>query len=115
MSAASLDSALSAMMNTTVIVYQGVTRDAYGKQTLGTGTSVLAHISRGSMKLSDGETQDVPAVGKVYLAEILNIDPATDELELPDGSRPKIVEAIVRYDEFGQEHHEEVSLTRERV
>lgn len=115
MSAGSLDSLLSDMMQTTVTVYQSVTRDEYGKQTLGSGTTHSAHISQGTMKFSSVDGEDVPVTGKVYLGTILNFDPATDVLELPDGSRPRVVESVVRYDEFGNQHHEELSLTRERV
>ena len=115
MTAGSLDAALSAMMQTTVTIYQNVTRDSYGKRTLGAGVEYLAHISQGSMKISDGDNDDVPITGKVYLSTIVNFDAQADVIELPDGSRPRVVETVVRYDENGAVHHEELSLAREQV
>lgn len=109
---ASLDPLLADLMLTEVTVYQSVTRDAYGKRTLGAGTTVLAHISQGAGKVSDGDGEQVPIDATLYLADVLNVDPATDVVELPDGSRPRVVSSMVRYDEYGEKHHEQVLLTR---
>lgn len=115
MTAGSLDFTLLGMMQTTVTIYQNVTRDSYGKQTLGSGVEYDAHIAQGAMKISEGEDEDVPVTGKVYLGTIVNFDPAADVLEFPDGSQPRVVDVVVRYDEYGEAHHEEISVSREKV
>jgi hypothetical protein len=109
--AASLDRSLIEMMNTPVTVYQGVTRDAYGAQTLGAGVVVLCHLSQGSSLSSTDDGEQAPTEAVLYLSQILNVDPASDYLTLPNGESPRIVRALVRYDERGAPHHEVVYLS----
>lgn len=112
MTAGSLDAGLVAMMNQTVTVYQSVTRDAYGKRTLGAGTTVAAYITEGGGRTyTTPEGDEVPIVAVAYLSEILRVDPASDVVELPTGVRPKVVDSTIYYDEVGNLHHERVRLT----
>ena len=112
MVAGSLDPALSDMMQTTVTVYESVTRDEYGQRTLGSGTSVSAYLRQGFEVVTTESGDDVPVTARLYMSDVLDVDPAVDVVELPDGSRPKIVASRVYRDENGTKHHEMLMLSR---
>ena len=110
----SLDPLLAELCNTEVKLYRA-TRDAYGKPTYTLQATFDAHIQINASQVSGVEGQDVDSDTIVWSPTIVNADPATDVIELPNGDRPRMVAARLSYDENGDVHHEKIFLTRERV
>lgn len=100
------------LCNTSVTRYRQSARDEYGAPTYAvSGDMVDVHLALGAPKEAGFEQQETPVAATIYSPTILNVDPDRDVIELPDGSRPRIVNAVVRYDEAGNEHHEVIMLS----
>ena len=100
-----LDPDLRKMMQNTVTIRRRTGYDAYGGRTFGAGTEYNAYVQYGVERDFDDEGMELQvAGGRIFVdgAPRVTVD---DEIELPDGSKPRIVNVEYWTDEQG-DHHE---------
>jgi hypothetical protein len=93
------------MMNARVTIRPVSGRDNYGKPTFGTAVVYDCRVNYRAIRTSNRSSgQEVIAAGEVWLLGQLhpNID---DQVTLPDGTRPVLINWDTPMDETGEEHH----------
>ena len=78
-------------------------RDSYGKPTHGSGTVFSARVSRKKVKVRDAQGEEINADGVVWLLGTPNVL-VTDQIQLPDATKPVIVVVERPSDESGVHH-----------
>lgn len=107
--AASLDAALLDMMNETITVKTLASVNNYGEETHTGTTTYSAYIDRSPSITRDGQGREVVASATLYVAsETISV---TDQIVMPNGTTPPIVNVSTYYDEDGDIHHQVVSVT----
>lgn len=99
-----IDSALTALMVQSITIAAVATKDAYGKRTWGSASTInQCRVQTGDHKVLDSTGQEKVANGRVYVpgAPTLTLN---DKMTLPDGSSPPIL-AINRFGDENGSHH----------
>ena len=98
-----MDSRLKELMITSG-TYQNVTsKDIYGKRTGGTAVKFKCHIKYNRRETYTPEGNIVVLGGSVIMDGVYDVQ-KNAILNLPDGSKPKIVSVQTFYDEVGPHH-----------
>lgn len=100
-----LDFDLRKLMQNTITVYRTTAFDSYGGRTYDAGTEYNAYVQYGVERVynDEGDEEQI-AGGRIFVdgAPRVRID---DQIELPDGTRPRIINVEYWTDEQG-DHHE---------
>ena len=93
------------MMLQTIILFPQAAVDKYGKQSFGTGVSYRCRIMNTQRILQDAQGREIIEAGRAIIYGVLAATPsAHDEVQLPDGSTPKVVSVSKVQDEVGDHH-----------
>lgn len=99
-----IDAALLEIMVDTITIAGVATRDAYGKRTWSSATTVThCRVQTGAHKVTDTEGTEVIASGKVYVPGSPTLT-LYDKVTLPDGTQPPIITVDRVGDEIGSNH-----------
>lgn len=99
-----IDAQLLEIMVDTITLAAVSTKDAYGKRTWATASSVTnCRVQTGSHKVIDNAGAEAVAVGKVYVPGSPTLT-LNHKLTLPDGTSPPILQVERVGDEIGSNH-----------
>jgi hypothetical protein len=93
----------TALMPTTATFQNVSSRDVYGTRTGGTVVTFKCHIKYNRREAYQPDGSVVTFGGTVYMDDVYNVDKAAI-LNLPDGTKPKILNVQTFYDEVGPHH-----------
>ena len=100
----SIETLLTELMVQTITVAAVSTKDAYGKRTWGSPTSITnCRVQSGNHKVVDSTGQEQVAVGRVYVPGVPSIT-LNDKITLPGGATPPILMVDQFSDERGSHH-----------
>lgn len=104
----SLSSSILREMRDNVTFYPAASVDEYGKPTYGAGVMAKARVVQRGRMIQIDHGESIRAEGVVYVAPVngvlLDIKPGEGVLELPDGTRPRILAIDIYDDENDLEH-----------
>ena len=108
------------MCDSTITHAPIASRDAYGKETIGSGTAVRAKVSFDQSRAVSRTGEDIPVSARCWCPPPGYTPPGSstatptfatnDQLTLPDGATYTIVSIDVPYDTDGAAHHQKVSV-----
>lgn len=93
----------SDMFPDTVGISEFASRDSYGKPLFGSQVSYRGRVVYKPTKVNDSSGQEVVAKGQVWIQGVPAIDPE-DEIELPDGTTPRVLSVSKFPDQNGMHH-----------
>lgn len=100
----SLDPLLAELMVDTITLAGVSSKDAYGKRTWGSATTITnCRVQSGTHKIVDGNGAEIVAEGTVYVPNAPTVT-VNSKLTLPDGSTPPILLVDRVGDERGAHH-----------
>lgn len=100
----SIDPLLTELMVDSITVAAVSAKDAYGKRTWGSATTLSnCRVQSGDHKILDSLGQEKVATGRVYIAGAPTLT-LNDKITLPDGSQPPVL-AIDRFGDENGSHH----------
>jgi hypothetical protein len=99
-----IETLLTDLMVETITVAPVSAKDAYGKRTWGSATSITnCRVQSGTHKVVDRAGQEQVAVGRVYVPGAPSIT-LNDKITLPSGATPPILMVDQFSDERGSHH-----------
>jgi len=98
-----IESQWTALMPTTATFQNVTSRDVYGARTGGTVVTFKCHIKYDRREAYTSDGQLVTFGGTVYMDDVYNVQKGAI-LNLPDGTKPKILSVQTFYDEDAAHH-----------
>jgi len=98
-----IDSRLKDLMITSASFQNVSSRDVYGARTGGSTVTFKCHIKYDRKEAYNSDGAIVTFGGTVYMDGVYNVQKGAI-LNLPDGTKPKILDVQTFYDEIGSHH-----------
>lgn len=106
----SLPAELVEMMNQEVILAPSTGLDEYNNPTLGAPVSVKCYIERQNKRAVDRVGREVISTAQIILAAPETTVTLNDQLTMPDGKQPPIINLIAAPDENGEPYYLEIQV-----